>query len=62
MLGIAIMHFCVARRQCVKILVGSVHTIKENAEALVVGGREIGWEVHAFKTKYTVMSEDLNAG
>ena len=23
---------------------GSVHTIKANAEALVVGGREIGWK------------------
>ena len=40
----------------VNIMVDSVHTIKENAEALVVGGRETGLEVSAFKTKYTVMS------
>jgi len=40
----------------VKIMVESVHTIKENAEALVVGGRETGLEVSVFKTTYTVMS------
>jgi len=28
----------------VNIMGGSVHTIKANAEALVVGGREIGWK------------------
>jgi hypothetical protein len=36
----------------VNILGGSVHTIKENAEA----GKEIGLEVNADKTKYMVMS------
>jgi hypothetical protein len=30
----------------VNILVGSVHTIKENAEALVVASKEIGLEVN----------------
>ena len=44
----------------VNILGGSVHTIKENAEALVVAGKEIGLEVKADKTKY--MSRDQNAG
>jgi len=41
---------------------GSVRTVKENAEALVVGGRQIGLEVNAFKNKYMVMSRDQNAG
>jgi hypothetical protein len=37
------------------MLGGSVHTVKENAEALEVGCREIGLEVNADKTKYTVI-------
>jgi hypothetical protein len=40
---------------------GSIHSIKENALALVVASK-IGLEVNADKTKYTVMSEDQNAG
>jgi hypothetical protein len=39
-----------------------VHTVKENAEALVVATKEIGLEVSADKTKYMVMSRDRNAG
>jgi len=46
----------------VNMLGGSVHTVKENAEALLVGSEEIGLEVHADKTKYMVMSGDGNAG
>ena len=42
----------------VNILGGSVHTIKENAEALKVASKEIGLEVNADKTKYMVMSRD----
>jgi hypothetical protein len=38
------------------ILRGSVHTVKKNAEALVVASMEIGLEVNADKTKYMVMS------
>jgi len=38
------------------ILGGSVHTIKENAEAVVVASKEIGLEVTANKTMYMVMS------
>ena len=38
------------------------HTLKENAEALVVATREIGLEVNADKTKYMVMSREQNAG
>jgi len=40
----------------VNILGGSVHTIKKNAEALVVASKETGLEVNADKTKYMVMS------
>jgi len=46
----------------VNILGGSIHTAKENAEALVAAAREIGLEVSADKTKYMVMSRDQNAG
>jgi len=46
----------------VNILRGSVHTVKENAEALVVATKEIGLEVNADKTKYMIMSRDQNAG
>jgi len=41
---------------------GSVHTIKKNAEALVVASKEIGLEVNADVTKYMVISQDQNAG
>jgi sorting nexin-29 len=46
----------------VNILGGSVHTIKEHAEALVVASREIRLEVNVDKTKYMVMSRNQNAG
>ena len=46
----------------VNILGGSVHTIKENAEALIVASKEIGLEVNAVKTKYLVMSREQSAG
>ena len=45
----------------VNILRGRVHTIQENAEALVVASKETGLEVNANKTKYTVMLRDRNA-
>ena len=41
---------------------GSVHTIKENAEALVVASKEIGVEVNVDKIKYIVLSRVRNAG
>jgi len=41
---------------------GSVHSVKENAEALVVATTETGLEVNADKTKYMIMSRDQNAG
>ena len=44
------------------ILVGSMHTLKENAEALVAATRETGLEVSAHNSKYMVMFRDQNAG
>ena len=35
---------------------GSVYTIKENAEAVVVASKETGLEVNGDKTKYKDMS------
>jgi len=46
----------------VNILGGSIHTLKENAEALVPATRENGLEVSADKTQYMVMSQDQNSG
>ena len=44
------------------ILGGSIHTVKENAEALVVATKETGLEVNTDKTKYMVMSGEQTAG
>ena len=41
---------------------GSIHTVKENAEALLVATKEIGLEVNADKTEYMVMSREQTAG
>jgi len=46
----------------VNIMGGSVHTVKENAEALIVTSKEIGLEINVDKTKYMVMSRNQNAG
>ena len=55
-------HQLLAYADDVNILGGSLHTLKENAEALVAATWEIGEEVSAVKTKYMVMSQDQNAG
>ena len=39
-----------------------MHTLKENAEALVAATKETGLEVSADKIKYMIMSRDQNAG
>jgi len=49
-------HQLLAYADDVNILEGSIHTLKENVEALVAAAREIGLEVSADKTKYMVMS------
>jgi len=49
-------HQLLAYADDVNILGGSIHTVKENAEALVVATKEIGLEVNADKTKYMIMS------
>jgi hypothetical protein len=41
---------------------GSVRTVEENAEALVVATNETGLDVNADKMTYMVMSPDRNAG
>jgi hypothetical protein len=46
----------------VNILGGSIHSIKKNAEELMIGSKEIGLEVKGEKTKYMVMSRNQNAG
>ena len=48
----------------VNILGGSVHTVKENTEVLIVSvfiSKEIGLAVNDEKTKYIAMSRDKNA-
>ena len=40
------------------MLGGNIHTVKENAEALVVATKATGLEVNADKTKYMVMSRE----
>ena len=40
----------------VNILGGSVRTVKENTEALLISSKEVQLEVNADKTKYMVMS------
>jgi len=55
-------HQLLAYADDVNILGGNVHTVKENAEALVVANKDIGLQVNADKTKYMVMSRDRNAG
>jgi len=42
--------------ESINMLGGSIHTVKENAEVLLVASKETGLEVNADKTKYRVMS------
>ena len=54
-------HQLLAYTDDVNRLGGSIHTLKENAEALVAATMENGLEVSADKTKHMVMSRDQNA-
>jgi hypothetical protein len=40
----------------------NVHAVKKQTDALLVAIKEIGLEMYADKTKYTVMSGDQNGG
>ena len=55
-------HQFLAYADDVNILGGSIHTVKENTEALVVATKGIGLAVNADKTKYMVMSREQTAG
>jgi len=55
-------HQLLAYADDVNILGGSIHTLKENAEALVAATRETEMEVSADKTKYMDMSRDQKLG
>jgi hypothetical protein len=46
----------------INILGGSIHSIKKNAEDLVIASKEIRLEVNVKKTKYMVMSRNQNTG
>ena len=46
----------------VNIMRGSVHTLKKNIDILVDLSKEIGLDLYADKTRYMVMSRDVNAG
>jgi len=55
-------HYLLVNTDDVIILGGSVHTVKENTESLVVAIKKIRLEENSNKTKYMVMSRDQNAG
>jgi hypothetical protein len=55
-------HQLLVYAQDINILGGSIHAIKKKLGAFVVSSKEIGLEVNADKTKYTVMSQDWTAG
>jgi len=55
-LKLNVTHQLLAYVDDVNILGGGTHTVKENAEALVVASKEIGLEVNADTVKYMVMS------
>jgi len=55
-------HQILAFADDVNILGGSIRTVKENIEALLVSRKEIGLEVNADKSKYMIVSCDQNAG
>ena len=50
------MHQLVVYPDDVNILGGSIHSVQENAETLVIARKEIGLEVNADKTEYMIMS------
>jgi len=59
--GFKLTHQLLVQADDFYILVGSVHTIKETTEALVLASKDTGLEV-TDKTKCMVMSQYQNAG
>jgi hypothetical protein len=55
-------HQLLAYADDVNILEGSVHTIRENAEALVVATKEIGLEVNADKSTWLCLGSGMQGG
>jgi hypothetical protein len=55
-------HQLLANADVINILDGSVHTVEENKESLVVTNQETGLEVNTETTKYMVIFRDQNAG
>jgi hypothetical protein len=45
----------------VNIVGGSIHSVKKNAEDLVIASKAIGLEINAEKTKYMIMYRNQNA-
>ena len=54
-LKLNVTHQLLAYTDDINMLGGSVHTVKENAEAFVVASVETGLEVNVDKTKYLIM-------
>jgi len=46
----------------INIVGGNICTIKKNTDVLVVTSKKIGLDVNSDKNKYTIMSQDQNAG
>jgi len=55
-------HQLLAYDDDVNILIGSVDTLKKNAEYLGAATKKIGLEVNAHKTKYITVSREQNTG
>jgi hypothetical protein len=61
-LKLNVTHHLLVDADGVNILGGSMYTVKENAETLLVASKEIELEMNTDKTKYMVMSGDQRAG